>query len=231
MRCRRLALALLTTALLLTGCSGSDGDATDTDPPEDTVTTTAPDDDADTVPQQVPEEPTDDCVNDLVVTGSEADDGPVAVVTAITDDGPHPANTVDSDAILSGAVATYALEPDPQFGLSIPVGVPEVPDDGLIYLFTLTLDDTAGTIAAGATFTDAAEGTEDADGRIANHGLYSGASGRINPLGPTTIEINEIDDEWVCGTITSVGRTDIQTFPTLNGTFAAERIQALEAEG
>lgn len=229
MRCRHLVLSLLAVALLITGCGGSD-DATDADPPEDTATTAAPED-ADSTPRQVPEEPDDECLNDLVVTGSDADDGPLAVAMAITDDGPHPANTVDSDAILSGAVATYELEADPQFGLGIPVGVPEVPDDGLIYVFTLALTDTAGTIAAGATFTDATEGPEDAAGRIANHGLYSGTSGRINPLGPTTIEINEITDEWVCGTITSVGQTDIQAFPTLNGTFAAERLQALEAEG
>ncbi len=229
-RATRLSTALLVAALLLTGCGGSD-DADTTAPESTAAPTDAPDGDEAPTPQQVPEEPDDECRNDLVVTGSEDDDGPVSVAMAIADDGPHPANTVDSDSILSGAIATYELEADPQFGLGIPVGVPDVPDDGLIYVFTLTLTDTAGTIAAGSTFTDAAEGEGDATGRIANHGLYSGTSGRINPLGPTTIEINEITDEWVCGTITSVGETDIQTFPTLNGTFAAERVQALEAEG
>lgn len=229
---RLLPATLAVAALLLAGCGGGDDDpAADPPPPTTEGGTSAPDDTGET------SAPADDvaevgaCTNDLAVAGSDADDGPVEVAMAITDDGPHPDNTVDSDGYLSGAIATYELEADPQFGLGIPVGVPEVPADGLIYTFTVSLEDAEDTIAAGDTFTDTAGDTEDTTGSIANHGLYSGTSGRINPLGDTTIEITEITDEQVCGTITAVAETEIQSFPTFTGTFTADRVQALEAEG
>lgn len=237
MRNGRLLPPVLALALVLAACGGGDEDRSE-QPATGRSTTTvegpaATDDDEGPAGSgtSAPDDPGDGCTDDLVVAGSDGVDGPVEVATAITDDGPHPANTTDADGTLSMALATYELEADPQFGLSIPVGVPGVPAGELIYVVTLALDDPEGVIAVGDTFADATGEDTGAAGRIANHGLYSGTAGRINPLGQTTIEITTLTDEQVCGTITAVGETELQSFPTLTGTFAADRLQALEAEG
>jgi len=156
-------------------------------------------------PEEVIEEPAD---NEIMISGTNRDencpdlDGPMEVVTAFAE-----------DRLSSGAtflIATYEVEEDPQFGWSVPVGVPSVPEDGLILTCRISASD--GLQVGEYT-------SEDGEfGRISNIGLFH-SSGRINPIGSTTIVITEITDEYIKGEISGVGETEYQQFPTLNGHF------------
>lgn len=223
----RTRYATAAVILALAACSGDGAPAADhpatSRPPAGSAATTTTSGDATTTTSGGD----DACGNDLEIAGSDVADGTVDVAMAITDAGPHPANTVDADATLELAIATFEIEADPQFGLGVPVGVPAVPDGEVMLVAYLALADTGGTVEAGSRFVDVGTG-EDGDGRIANIALYAGTR-RINPLGPAVIEISAIDDEQVCGAISMVGDTDLQAFPTITGTFRADRIQFLEA--
>jgi len=117
------------------------------------------------------------------------------------------------DRLSSGVnflISTYEVEEDPQFGWSVPVGVPDVPEDGLILTCRIVASD--GLQVGEYT-------SEDGEfGRIGNIALFH-SSGRINPIGSTTIVITEITDEYIRGIISGIGETEYQQFPTLNGPF------------
>lgn len=172
------------------------------------------------------------CENSLEIVNASAEkdvklaDRKIDVETAWADEGPHPDNTVDYDKSLEGAVAEFEIPYDEQFGYSIPVGTPDAPDGKLYVSFSLQLKE-GDKIAAGQTFVDSTS-KETGDGEINFYAAYLGED-RLLP-GEPTITITEITDEQVCGTIESVTKTDLQTFVGIEGTFALDRIQALEAE-
>jgi len=157
------------------------------------------------IPEEAVEEPAD---NEIMISGTNRDedypdlDGLMEIGSAFAE-----------DRLSSGAtflIATYEVEEDPQFGWSVPVGVPEVPEDGLI----LTCRIVASEGLQVGEYT-----SEDGEfGRIANLALFH-SSGRINPLGSTTIVITEITEEYITGEISGIGETEYQQFPTLNGHF------------
>jgi len=157
------------------------------------------------IPEEVIEEPVD---NEIMISGTNRDenypnlDGIMEIGSAFAE-----------DRLSSGVkflISTYEVEEDPQFGWSVPTGVPTVPEDGLI----LTCYIVASEGLQVGEYT-----SEDGEvGRIANIGLYH-SSGRINPIGSTTIVITEITEEYILGEISGIGETEYQQFPTLNGNF------------
>ena len=177
------------------------------------------------------------CETDLRLVNTAADeelsgisDGPIDVVTAWADEGPHPDNTVNYDTTLSFAVSSAEIPVDEQFGYSIPVGEPEDLGAEDVYLSVSMTSD--ATIAKGMTFTDASmtssSGTApDSDGEINFIAAWIGENRLL--LGDSVVTITELNDDMVCGEISSVTDTDLQTFVGIEGTFALDRIQALEA--
>lgn len=227
---RRLLLLLLALPLVLAaGCSdgGSDDASGDeaaetsaADGAEETTTTT--------------EAEADPCTNALEVVNGEAEtaaevpDGEFEAVTMWTEGGPHPDNDIDEDQNLDLGFFTYEEPPDPQFGVSIPID-PDTPDGEHFVSFSLFNPD--GPIEAGQTFIDQIDYDDDpsqADGEI-NFTFWEYGSDRLLP-GDITITLTEITDEQVCGELATVTQTDLQTFIGLEGTFAADRSQFLEAE-
>ena len=146
--------------------------------------------------------------NEIMISGTNRDeycpdlDGLMEIASAFAE-----------DRLSSGAtflISTYEVQEDPQFGWSVPVGVPDVPEDGLILTCTIVAPE--GLQVGEYT-------SEDGEfGRIGNIALFH-SSGRINPLGSTTIVITEITDEYIKGEISGIGETEYQQFPTLNGHF------------
>jgi hypothetical protein len=163
-------------------------------------------------------------VNTAAESTADLTDRALEVETAWADAGPHPDNTVDYDKSLEAAVAEFAIPVSEQFGYSIPTGSPDAPDGKVYLAFYLSVPE--GKIAAGQTFVSSTSDTK-ADGVYNSYSLYSG-SDRLLP-GDATITITELSDDQVCGSITSETKTDLQTFVGVEGTFALDRIQALEA--
>jgi len=163
-------------------------------------------------------------VNAAAAKDASLKDRKLDVKTGWADQGPHPDNTVDYDATLEVLLAEHVLEKDKQFGYSIPVGVPTVPAEKVYVNFRLTA--TNGTITAGQTFVGSTSKTK-ADGTITTHSMYVG-SNRLLP-GDLLITITEITDDYVCGTISTTTKTDLQTFVGIEGSFKVTRIQSLEA--
>lgn len=223
---KRNALALSAVAMLALGaCSSSNETSTSSSTTAGGSGTSAPA----TTPGTTAKA---GCTNALEIVNSKAaedvelEDREIDVETAWADEGPHPDNTVDYDKSLEGAIAEFEIPYDDQFGYSIPVGTPDAPDGKLYVSFSLQLKE-GDKIAAGQTFVDSTS-KETGDGEINFYAAYLGED-RLLP-GEPTITITEITDEQVCGTIESVTKTDLQTFVGIEGTFALDRIQALEAE-
>jgi hypothetical protein len=152
--------------------------------------------------------------------------GALDVVTGWSDEGPHPDNTVDYDGSLSMVFADYEIPVDEQFGYSIPIAGSEVPADGTELQVSLAYD---GVIEPGLTFVDQtadAEVLAEHDGTINFISLFE-PSGRA-VLGETVVTITEITDNEVCGEITGVSETDLQSLTAVEGEFVVDRIQALE---
>lgn len=237
---RKLIVIALVLGLVAGACGDDDGgDDTAGDQTGDAATTTAgADASADTTQDAadttVTTEDAGGCSTDIEIVNADAaeldglTDGPVDVAVVLADKGPHPANTVDYDTALDLAISGFEIEEDPQFGLTIPVGTPDVPD--ATFFATVSLFNPAGPIAAGQTYIDQLEYDDDpsaADGEINFYAAYWGSE-RLLP-GNLTLTITEITDEQVCGTVESATDTDLQTFVGIEGTFAADRIQALES--
>ncbi|MCK5841036.1 MAG: hypothetical protein KAH31_02625 [Candidatus Sabulitectum sp.] len=188
--------------VLAVGC----GEATPETQAENTEdATVAADGQEEVTPAEVVEEPAD---NEIMLSGFNREDN-YPDIDGLMEIG----SAFAEDRLSSGAnflISTYEVEEDPQFGWSVPVGVPSVPADGLI--LTCRISDSDG-LQVGEYTSEAGE-----SGRISNIGLFH-SSGRINPLGSTTIVITEITDEYIKGVIRGVGETEYQQFPTLNGPF------------
>lgn len=227
---RTTLLAVGTVVLLGLAACGDDGDdeaATGGD--EASTTTTAADGDTDGTAAEGGTEAAA-CENALEIVNAQAadiaglEDGPVDVVTAWADEGPHPDNTVDYDTTLAGMLSESEIPVDPQFGYSIPVGTPTLSEGTLYLSFDLSVPD--GAVEAGQRFV-ASTSEETADGSIDFYAVYVGAE-RLLP-GDATITLTELTDEVVCGEITTATDTDLQSFVGIEGTFRLDRIQALEA--
>jgi hypothetical protein len=173
------------------------------------------------------------CTTDLAVVNAAAEttltleDRALEPASVLTDEGPHPANTVDYDSQLSLAISEAEIVEDPQFGLGIPVGDPDFLGDDDYYLSLSFFVPDEGTIAVGQVFTDQLEFEAGVhDGELNFVGLWHGTD-RLLP-GQVVATITELTDEQVCGEISTVTETDLQQFIGVEGTFAADRIQALE---
>lgn len=237
-RTRPMAAGLVSVALVLglSACGGDGGeDASTTSAAETTApastsadggtSTTAAGDDTTTT---VGADQSGDCVNDLALKGSTASDGPIEPGTFWADAGPHPDNTVDYDRTLELALANYEIPVDEQFGRGVPVGVPTVPDGGVILTAYLSLSADQDPVSAGQQFTSVTDAARiDSDGTLNSLVVYAGTERVL--MGDTTITITRITDDQVCGTIEGVAETEMQSFAVVEGTFVADRIQALEA--
>jgi len=189
--------------VLAMGC----GEATPETQAENAVDATAVADgqQEEVIPEEVVEEHAD---NEIMISGTNRDeycpdiDGLMEIGSAFAE------NRLSSGVTF--LISTYEVQEDPQFGWSVPVGVPDVPENGLILTCTIIAPD--GLQIGEYT-------SEDGEfGRIGNIALFH-SSGRINPLGSTTIAITEITDEYIRGEISGIGETEFQQFPTLNGYF------------
>ena len=198
-----LYLVFVILLVLATGC----GEATPETQAENTedATDIAADQQEEATPEAVVEDIVD---NAIMISGTNRDehcpdiDGLMEIGSAFAE-----------DRLSSGVtflISTYEVQEDPQFGWSVPVGVPDVPEDGLI--LTCRIIASEGLQVGEYT-------SEDGEfGRIGNIALFH-SSGRINPIGSTTIVITEITDEYIRGEISGIGETEYQQFPTLNGQF------------
>lgn len=237
-RHRLLGVAIVAAAVVaVAGCSSDDGRTSTAD----VTTTAAASGSASTPAGSTPgsgSTPANtgsavgaECENDLRIVNAEAEpeaglsDGEIDVVTAWADGGPHPDNTVTvDDTNLELMIADYEYPKDPQFGYSIPVGIPDVPDGNLVLVFDVSTD--SDLIEDGQEFVESTS-TESADGTITNYGYFAGSE-RLLASG-TVLTITSITDEVVCGTLASETSTSTQQFVGIEGTFRADRIQALEA--
>lgn len=163
-------------------------------------------------------------VNAAAATETPLTDRALAIVTAWSDRGPHPSNTVDDDKELDLMLTESVVPVDKQFGYSIPVGDPHAPD-GKIYL-EVDLTNPTATVAVGQRYVGSTS-TDTGDGTI-RATMYSGST-RLLP-GDFTVTITELTDDIVCGTISTVTKTSLQTFLGVEGTFRVDRVQALEAK-
>ncbi len=163
-----------------------------------------------------------------IVTG-ESDVQAFPVVTSWADEGPHPDNTVDYDSQMSFLFSTDEVEEDPQFGWSIPMPGTEVADGAIE--FQVSLASNGDIIEVGDTFVDQTADDETLaqhDGIINFISLYEGTERFV--LGDSVLTITEITDDTVCGQIDGVSVTELQELTIVNGSFIADRIQAIEAE-
>ncbi|MCB9371903.1 MAG: hypothetical protein H6518_03875 [Microthrixaceae bacterium] len=241
MRLRRRApgvavLAALTIAVIA-GC-GSDGGDDDAAPADETTAATseATDGTDGSAEGGCPDETALEVVNGDSARGSDGADvnlgeGEVDVLTAFADG-------TGGDATL--VFADYEVEADPQFGLSAPVGDPEVPVGGLIMVISITtggegdlttgeyraLEPGEGAVSSPGDLTDPDASIPEIPPSVNFEALYLGDD-RIIPLGEHSVTLTEVTDTQLCGELTGdTGETELQSdgFPVLTGTFVAERV-------
>lgn len=243
MRARLLLPTLAVLALFLAACGGDDDADTSADTPVEDTASEGAADPGESGP--APDEASDDetsspdgeetaCSNSVAVVNAEAEtevsgltDGPIDVAWTLSEGGPHPANTVDDDRNADLAFASYGIEPDEQFGPSIPVGPPGAPDGELFVQISLFSPD--GPIEVGQTYVDQIDYDDDpslADGKINFYAAYLGPD-RLLP-GDVTVEITELTDTEICVDLVSVTQTDLQTFVGFEGSVAFEREQSID---
>lgn len=215
MRNRKLIPAALVTAgLLLAACGGDDDEsAADTTAASETTAVGT-----DTTVTEEPAETTttaaeDGCPAETVLeinNGATAGltDGPVADIEVFAD---------WSDPTVDLVFSSYPFPEDPQFGLSAPVGVPDVPEGA--YLFELSLFAGVDKTLEPSVFVD----DDAAEPRIQFIDLSFGSE-RILPLGDHQVTITEITETEVCGTIDGSGDTALQSFPFVTGAFVAPKV-------
>lgn len=224
-------VAIVTVVLLAGACAqDSENAGTTTTAPADVAgasTTTAPADSTTTTAEVGACETNLQVVNTAAAELEGLEDRDLEPVSVLADEGPHPANTVDYDSTLEVAFSEVELLEDPQFGLGIPIGAPENLEADDLYV-SLSFFNRDEAIAVGQTFIDQLSYDETLhDGELNSILAYYGPDEGLL-LGDTSVTITEITDEMVCGEISTVTRTDLQTFIGFEGTFAADRIQALE---
>lgn len=240
MRQVRRALGLaIAAALIVAGAAGCGDDGGDEDTAastEATADSTAAAGDPDEAAGGCPDETTLEVVNADAARGADGaevalEEGPVDVVTAFAD---------DSGSSASFVFADYEVEADPQFGLSAPIGDPEVPDGGLIMVVTIStggegeittgeyraLETGEGAVSSPGDLTDPDASIPDVPASINFEALYLGAD-RILPIGEHTVTVTEVTDATLCGELTGdTGETELQAdgFPVLTGTFVVDRV-------
>ncbi len=235
MRLGRRTLGLAAVAALTLGAAacGSDGggadDAASTDDTAAEATTTP-------AAGGCADETTLEVVNGESARGTTGDpvalgSGPVDVATSFADGSGGDATFVFAD---------YEVEADPQFGLSAPVGDPEVPDGGLILVLSITTGGEGdlvpgqyGALAPGEGAVDSPGDLTDPDATIPEipasvnfEALYLGAD-RIVPIGEHAVTLTEVTDTTLCGELAGdTGESTFQSdgFPILAGAFVAERV-------
>ena len=238
---RELVAALMVIGMLLGACSGDDDDNATSSDDSSSEEASANDGDGDIDDAVGDDEPEVDaaddepdlCVNDLAIVNADAEtaatlsDGPLEAVTMWSEGGPHPDNDIDEDQNVDFGFFSYVQEPDPQFGVSIPIAS-EAPEGEHFLNFSLYNPD--GPIAPGQRFVDQITFDDDpaADGEINFTAWYVGSTRLL--ISQPEITITEVNDEQICGEITSRTDTDLQQFIGVEGTFALDRSQHLEAE-
>lgn len=238
-RARTAVLAASLTLTLVAAACGSDGGGDGASPADDAATTTVA---AGSEGEGVegaggcPGATALEVVNGGSASGTTGDavelaDGPVDVVTSFADGEGGNATFVFAD---------YEVEADPQFGLSAPVGDPEVPDGGLIMVISITtggegdlvpgqygdLAPGEGAVESPGDLTDPDATIPDVPASVNFEALYLGAD-RILPIGEHSVTLTEVTDTTLCGELTGdTGETQFQSdgFPVLTGTFVAERV-------
>jgi hypothetical protein len=153
---------------------------------------------------------TDTCPTEtlLVARNTGTIDGELELTTEFAD------VTLDQSADL--VFATYELPVDPQFGVSAPVGDPQAPPGGVI--FQLSVSTQEEVLPLGPYPPD-----DSSPSRLTFTALYNGSE-RILPLGDHTVTLTDYTDDLVCGEITAVGDTGLQTLPVVEGTFRLTRV-------
>ena len=239
----RRTLGVAVAAVLIVagaaGCGDEGGDEDGASGTEATAATSADDTTGTTAATDGggrPDETTLEVVNADAARGADGaevalEEGPVDVVTAFAD---------DSGSSASFVFADYEVEADPQFGLSAPIGDPEVPDGGLIMVVTIStggegeittgeyraLETGEGAVDSPGDLTDPDATIPDVPPSVSFEALYLGAD-RILPTGEHTVTLTEVTDTTLCGELTGDTReTELQAdgFPVLMGTFVAERV-------
>jgi hypothetical protein len=217
--------ALIAAAMLLAACGGDDGDESST--AASSTTAEGP----------CPAESDLELSNSAAATGIDGDpvgraDGPIPVLTGFAD------VTLDENADL--VFADYEIAPDPQFGLSAPVGDPGVPEGNLFFSISITmagegtldtieyraLDPGEGAVESPADLTDPNASIPDLDPHVNFTDLYVGSQ-RIIPLGSHTVTLTEITEQRLCGEITAdTDANDLQVdgFPVVEGRFVIDRV-------
>lgn len=237
-RARAAVLAASLTLTLVAAACGSDGGGGEASSTDDAATTTVAAGSEDDVASAggCPDATALEVVNGGSARGTTGDavelaDGPVDVVTSFADGDGGDATFVFAD---------YEVEADPQFGLSAPVGDPEVPDGGLIMVISITtggegdlvpgqygdLAPGEGAVESPGDLTDPDATIPDVPASVNFEALYLGAD-RIIPLGEHSVTLTEVTDSTLCGELTGdTGETQFQSdgFPVLSGTFVAERV-------
>lgn len=234
----RKAAALAALTLVAAGCGSDGGDeaapADDTTVEASVATTDAGE--ADTTAGGCPDATTLEVVNGESARGAAGDpvalaSGPVDVATSFAD---------DSGSSASFVFADYEVAADPQFGLSAPIGDPEVPAGGLIMVVTIStggegeitageyraLETGEGAVESPGDLTDPDATIPDVPPSVSFEALYLGDD-RVLPIGVHSVTVTEITDTAICGELTGdTGETELQAdgFPVLEGTFVAERV-------
>ena len=230
------ALAALTLAAAACGSDGGDDAGPVDDTTVETSAATTDAGEADDPAGGCPDETTLEVVNADAARGADGaevalEEGPVDVVTSFAD---------DSGSSASFVFADYEVEADPQFGLSAPIGDPEVPAGGLIMVITIStggegeitageyraLGTGEGAVESPGDLTDPDATIPDVPPSVSFEALYLGAD-RVLPIGVHSVTVTEVTDTALCGELTGdTGETELQAdgFPVLTGTFVAERV-------
>lgn len=244
---RRALGVVVAAALIMAGAAGCGDDGVDEDGASGTeataatsagdgTDTTEAETDSDEDPGGCPDETTLVVVNADAARGADGaevalDEGPVDVVTAFADGSGGDASLVFAD---------YEYEADPQFGLSAPVGDPDVPEGGLILVLSITtggegdlttgeygpLETGEGAVSSPGDLTDPDASIPDVPASINFEALYLGAD-RILPIGEHTVTLTEVTDTTLCGELSGdTGESELQAdgFPVLTGTFVVDRV-------
>lgn len=218
------SVALLVVGVLaLAGCGGSDDSAAEPGAANGKA--------GQSVAETTTTEP-DVCTTALSVVNAEAAgidglvDGPLDVVWSLGEGGPHPLNDIDSyDRRSDIGFATYDIPADDQFGARVPIDG-ESPDGEIFMSIGFETDE--GVLFGPGLYIDEMEDAlpdESPKGEINAIQIEFGGE-RVIPREPK-VTVVEVTDDEICGQITMVTETDLQTFMAIEGTFAVPREQAL----
>ncbi|MCB9614846.1 MAG: hypothetical protein H6721_04955 [Sandaracinus sp.] len=198
----RWILRSLFLSLLAVGC-GSEAEAPPTAPETPPATPEAPP----ATPEPTPE-PAGPCPTTNTLTIQHTDRSP-NLDGVPADFTPTMAfANVSFGSSLSLAFTTYTIERG-QFGISVPTGIPTVPEGGMIFRMELS----GSPLAVGEYTTEGGSG-----GRLAATSFFH-SRGRVLPLAPHQLTITELTDDHVCGELSVEGDS---ASPAVVGRFRAD---------